>query len=254
VRVAQSQLTVRLGERTAKLLLAALYATRLLAFERVADDDEDQWSERDEPAWTVHWCLPGEHALAGVGVDTSRAWWEGPVPVCTLGRVAWPLLPEPVTIPQGAGAAGVALEDIIGRLATAVRMNDVTDDVYDDALSVGYGELPAYARIVTGTGEWTPVIFYRPIDCIPENFNLLNFFDPPRVFACGPMTVDGFAIWETGPGLDPAPIHSRYRGLGEVPIWFVRTAVLTPTAPTPSPPKAGSPATATASTQAGISI
>ena len=84
-------------------------------------------------------------------------------------------------------------------------------------------QLPAYARIVTGTGEWTPVIFYRPVDCIPENFNLLLFFDPPRVFACGPMTVEGFAIWETGPGLDPAPIHSRYRGLGEVPVWFVRT-------------------------------
>ena len=84
-------------------------------------------------------------------------------------------------------------------------------------------QLPFYARIVTGTGEWTPVIFNRPVDCIPENFNLLLFFDPPRVFACGPMTVDGFAVWETGPGLDPAPIHSRYRGLGEVPVWLVRT-------------------------------
>jgi hypothetical protein len=84
-------------------------------------------------------------------------------------------------------------------------------------------QLPFYARIVTGTGEWTPVIFYRPADCIPENFNLESFFDPPRVFACGPMTVDAFAIWETGPGLDPAPRQGRQRGLGAVPIWFVRT-------------------------------
>ena len=83
--------------------------------------------------------------------------------------------------------------------------------------------LPYYARIVTGTGEWTPVIFYRPANCIPEDFNLLNFFDPPRAFACGPMTVDGFAIWETGPGLDPAPMQAHLRGLGAVPIWFVRT-------------------------------
>ena len=83
--------------------------------------------------------------------------------------------------------------------------------------------LPYYARIPTGTGEWTPVIFYRPADCIPENFNLLNFFDPPRAFGCGPMTVDGFAIWETGPGLDPAPMQANVRGLGAVPIWFVRT-------------------------------
>ena len=84
-------------------------------------------------------------------------------------------------------------------------------------------QVPFYARIVTGTGEWTPVIFYRPVDCIPENFNLLRFFDAPRAFGCGPMTVDSFAIWPTGPGLDPAPMHSRNLGLGAVPIWFVRT-------------------------------
>ena len=84
-------------------------------------------------------------------------------------------------------------------------------------------QLPFYARIVTGTGEWTPVIFYRPVDCIPESFNLESFFDPPRVFACGPMTVDAFAVWENGPGLDPAPRQGRQRGLGAVPIWFVRT-------------------------------
>jgi hypothetical protein len=83
-------------------------------------------------------------------------------------------------------------------------------------------EVPFYARIVTGTGEWTPVIFYRPADCIPESFNLLTFFDPPRVFMCGPMTVDSFAVWETGPGLDPAPRQGRLRG-DEVPVWFVRT-------------------------------
>jgi hypothetical protein len=84
-------------------------------------------------------------------------------------------------------------------------------------------QVPFYARIVTGTGEWTPVIFYRPTGCIPQNFNLERFFDPPRVFACGPMTVESFAIWENGPGLDPAPRHARTRGLGAVPIWFVRT-------------------------------
>lgn len=38
------------------------------------------------------------------------------------------------------------------------------------------------------------------------------------------MTVEGFAIWKSGPGLDPGPIQSRYRGLGAVPVWFVRTA------------------------------
>jgi hypothetical protein len=108
-----------------------------------------------------------------------------------------------------AAAAAIALGLMPGAAPAQVRVDSQ--------------QLPFYARIVTGTGEWTPVIFYRPVDCIPENFNLLRFFDPPRVFACAPMTVDGFAVWETGPGLDPAPMQSRYLGLGAVPIWFVRT-------------------------------
>ena len=108
-----------------------------------------------------------------------------------------------------AAAAAIALGLIPGAAPAQVRVDPQP--------------LPYYARIVTGTGEWSPVIFYRPAGCIPESFNLLSFFDPPRAFACGPMTVDGFAIWETGPGLDPAPNHARLRGLGAVPIWFVRT-------------------------------
>ena len=31
-------------------------------------------------------------------------------------------------------------------------------------------------------------------------------------------------MWETGPGLDPAPHQAHLRGLGAVPIWFVATA------------------------------
>jgi hypothetical protein len=85
--------------------------------------------------------------------------------------------------------------------------------------------LPFYARSVTGIGEeWSVVYFYRPVECIPRDFNLLAFFDAPRAFECEPMTVDTFAVWETGPGLDPfGPRQARARGLGAVPIWFVRT-------------------------------
>ena len=105
-------------------------------------------------------------------------------------------------------AAGIALGLIPGAASAQVRVDPQ--------------QLPFYARIVTGTGEWTPVIFYRPADCIPENFNLLTFFDPPRVFGCMPQTVDAFAVWEKGLGLDPAPRQGRQRG-DEVPIWLVRT-------------------------------
>ena len=71
--------------------------------------------------------------------------------------------------------------------------------------------------------KWTAWIFYRPPQCIPAAFNLHNFFDVPRVFGCGPMTMDGYAVFENGPGIDPAPLLSRLDGQGAVPIWFVRT-------------------------------
>jgi hypothetical protein len=84
-------------------------------------------------------------------------------------------------------------------------------------------QLPFYARSIAGSGEWSPIIFYRPVGCVPETFNLEAMFDVPRVFGCVPMTVDSFALWEEGPGLEPAPRHARSKGLGAVPIWFVRT-------------------------------
>ena len=87
---------------------------------------------------------------------------------------------------------------------------------------VDHVQVPFYARDIVGD-KWTAWIFYRPQQCIPAGFNLLTFFDPPRVFGCGPMTMDGYAIFENGPGIDPAPLLSRLDGQGAVPLWFVRT-------------------------------
>lgn len=93
-------------------------------------------------------------------------------------------------------------------------------------------EIPFYAHIVgshvTGGGlqayrtdEWAAIPFYRPPECVPADFNLLDFFDVPRVFGCGPMTVEHATVWQNGPGTDPAPLHTRILGLGAVPVWFV---------------------------------
>lgn len=89
------------------------------------------------------------------------------------------------------------------------------------------GELPFYARVESGLvladGDVAMVYFYRPPDCIPDDFNLLDFFDVPRVFSCGPPTTEGFNIWETGPFLDPAPFQSNLSQSGTVPVWFMDT-------------------------------
>jgi hypothetical protein len=95
---------------------------------------------------------------------------------------------------------------------------------------VDEGAVPFYARLERGgvhhTDDWAGIVFYRPPACIPEDFNLLDFFDTPRVFDCNPPTTDGFAIWEHGPGIDAAPLLVELHGLGAVPVWFVRWPAL----------------------------
>ena len=97
------------------------------------------------------------------------------------------------------------------------------------------GEVPFYARF--GTDEtfsdsgWTSVIFYRPPECIPADFNLMEFFhlpsdNNPGAFACGPTTTTGTEIWEGEPGSGPAPKRAYLRGMGAVPVWFVETEAL----------------------------
>lgn len=87
---------------------------------------------------------------------------------------------------------------------------------------------PFYARAIAPVPEgvdWVPIVFYRDPNCVPADFNLVSFFDIPRSFGCA-LTVEGFEIWENGPGQDPAPVEVKSSGLGDVPIWFVGPAEL----------------------------
>lgn len=86
------------------------------------------------------------------------------------------------------------------------------------------GQVPFYARFahdeVLTDGQWAAIAFYRPPDCVPDGFNLMNFFDD-NAFGCQPPTTDGFQIWKNGLGLDEAPLLTVLHGLGAVPVWFV---------------------------------
>ena len=87
------------------------------------------------------------------------------------------------------------------------------------------GQTPYYARIesddVMADGDTAMVYFYRPVACVPDDFNLLDFFDIPGAFSCNPPTTDGYFTWENGPEIDAIPILVELRGLGAVPVWFV---------------------------------
>ncbi|MDX1435811.1 MAG: hypothetical protein R3335_03300, partial [Anaerolineales bacterium] len=83
------------------------------------------------------------------------------------------------------------------------------------------GEVPFYARFsrsdIYHDGEWSVIIFYRPPDCVPENFNLLGFFDA-NAFACGPATTRSVELWENGPDVDTGPLQAEVEGRGSVPV------------------------------------
>jgi hypothetical protein len=95
---------------------------------------------------------------------------------------------------------------------------------YANVRTPGGGDLPFYARVEPGfvvhTGDWAAIIFYRPPECVPADFNLLDVYDFDYAFDCGPPTTDGFIIWSGEPGLSN-PIQIKLWGLGAVPVWFV---------------------------------
>jgi len=82
---------------------------------------------------------------------------------------------------------------------------------------------PIYANFnrefMPHTEEWAVVIFYRNTDCVPADFNLLDFIDPPpRPFLCA-LQIEGHSNWRSLD--DPAPADSHLQGTGAVPLWFV---------------------------------
>lgn len=93
--------------------------------------------------------------------------------------------------------------------------------------------IPAYARLellipdfdVPRNEQWAAIVFYRDPDCVPENFNLGMFFDPPvggpGAFACE-LLVEGHELWANGPGSDSAPLYVLSRNsTPNLPVWFV---------------------------------
>jgi hypothetical protein len=92
---------------------------------------------------------------------------------------------------------------------------------------------PFYARFgeneTFGNSEWVAIVFYRDPNCVPDDFNLNQFFDfpsetGPGAFGCQPPTTNVTEHWVSGPETDPAPVISEMSGRGAVPVWFFSRA------------------------------
>lgn len=89
---------------------------------------------------------------------------------------------------------------------------------------------PIYTNIGSGflphTEELAVVFFYRSPDCVPADFNLLDFLDftpafpggPPPPFLCE-LQIEGRALWHHAD--DPGPALQFFYGMGAVPTWLV---------------------------------
>jgi hypothetical protein len=89
--------------------------------------------------------------------------------------------------------------------------------------------MPFYARLepdrtIFHDGGWAAVVFYRDPACVPEEFNLFDFFDAPAAFGCTQL-VRNASIWSHGFGVGAPKIVTAV-GLGAVPVWFVPAAAL----------------------------
>jgi hypothetical protein len=67
-------------------------------------------------------------------------------------------------------------------------------------------------------GTWAAIPFVREPGCVPPGQDLL-VLAAPAAFGCT-LTVEGHEHWQNGPGIDPAPRQTKYRGLGAVPVVF----------------------------------
>jgi hypothetical protein len=83
--------------------------------------------------------------------------------------------------------------------------------------------IPYYARLsdqdLFHTDDWAVIVFYKLPECVPDDFNLLEFLDVPNALYCADTTA-GFMIW-AGEPWESAPIQMEVQGMGEVPVWFV---------------------------------
>lgn len=71
---------------------------------------------------------------------------------------------------------------------------------------------------------WAGIVFVRSPSCVPAGFNLLDWFDSPATAWACELTVEGEAWWHDVSA--PPPFQQHERGLGAVPVYFVRWSEL----------------------------
>jgi hypothetical protein len=108
-----------------------------------------------------------------------------------------------------------------------MKFEQLTQD-YDNA-TIYFPEddpgIPIYARVgpilnqFFVTNGYLVIPFYRDPECIRDNFNLLNYYDPPAAFGCE-LIVKGKFVIETDAKEGAFPIMAHIEGI-QMAVWIV---------------------------------
>lgn len=115
-----------------------------------------------------------------------------------------------------AGLGGLALLILAGIVLADIRVA-IPGDI--EPLAYISPEGPGFEPGVINDGTWAAIPFYRSPQCIPADFNLMDWFDPDLDPADCPLLVEGFAIWP-GDSIEGLPRSTQLSGVDEVPVWF----------------------------------
>ena len=144
------------------------------------------------------------------------------------------LLVAAIPLLMACGQAGTTLQPTSAPAPTAIAPTEEVAAGEIELTRVENGDGPPfYARFgeneTFGNSEWVAIVFYRDPNCVPDEFNLNQFFDfpgetGPGAFGCQPPTTDVVEYWAGEPGSGPAPAVSEMTGRGAVPVWFFSRA------------------------------
>lgn len=74
-------------------------------------------------------------------------------------------------------------------------------------------------------GEWVSIVFWRPPESVPEDFNLLDVFDRPRAWDA-PLLLEGEEWWLDPPYTRGNLVRGKMHNIDIVPVYFVTLSEL----------------------------
>src|SRR5215207_201813 len=91
------------------------------------------------------------------------------------------------------GPGVVALLTLVGSVWADIRLS-MPEDIAPSAYTSLAGPSPFLPGVIQD-GEWAAIPFYRPPECVPFDFNLMDWYDGSLAALDCPFLLEGFGVW-----------------------------------------------------------